>query len=214
MGKPSNEKMEQLRAGRKKRKKGGRAVRVAQARGSTPAAAFGAFGANTTSSDQQRLATRGPASITSFTSTSVPSGAQPQVAATTSGLPASAPEKDSFKQKISAIARAAQGRHRHKRTQPNQEERLSRRQNLRNFTNLPLASLGLGYNLGGAVAADIVDDWPAEFLGEELRDSDDEKEEIMEDDYEDDDMEDQDYDSEVYDSDGNEWAALGVNMKE
>lgn len=86
-----------------------------------------------------------------------------------------------------------------------------------------MAALGIGHDLRGSVAADIVGNWPSEVLGEELLGSDDEEEEDMEDDDErtedieddeDKEMTDVGYDSDIYDSDGNEWAVLGVNMME
>ncbi|KAF7898112.1 hypothetical protein EAF00_004558 [Botryotinia globosa] len=119
-----------------------------------------------------------------------------------------------FAAKIAAVAaRLPNGRH-HKRSRvPSQNERLSRRAAFRELTSVPLAVLGLGLNLGGTIAPDIVGNWPAEFLGDELLGSDDEEEDNMEDD-DVEEMEDVQYDSDIYDSDGNEWAALGVNMKE
>lgn len=100
---------------------------------------------------------------------------------------------------------------------------MSRRSIFRELTGVPLAAFGLSHNLGGYFAADIVDNWPSEVLGEELPDSDDKEEEYMEyddegvEDVEDDDdeeMVDVGYDLDIYDSDGTEWAAFGVNMKE
>ncbi|TGO50035.1 hypothetical protein BOTNAR_0408g00110 [Botryotinia narcissicola] len=123
-----------------------------------------------------------------------------------------------FAARIAAVAaRRPNGRH-HKRSRvPSQKKRLSRRTAFRELTSVPLAALGLGLNLGGTIAPDIVGNWPAEVTGDELLGSDDEEEDDMEDDDDDDDdeeMEDVQYDSDIYDSDGNEWAALGVNMKE
>ncbi|KAG4033922.1 hypothetical protein MFRU_004g04180 [Monilinia fructicola] len=134
----------------------------------------------------------------------------------------------SFSERIVAAAAKTPGRHRHKRASaPSQSERLSKRGTFRELTGLPLANLGLGLNLGGSIAPDIIGNWPAEALGKELYGSDDDEDEDMGDDGDDDDddddddedededeeMENQGYDSEVYDSDGNEWAALGVKMK-
>lgn len=129
-----------------------------------------------------------------------------------------------FAARIAAVAaRRIGGRHHRRSRVPSQKERLSRRSVFRDLTGVPLAALGLGHNLGGSVAADIVGNWPSEVLGEELLGSDDEEEEDMEDDDEgtedvedddDEEMADVGYDSDIYDSDGNEWAALGVNMKE
>ncbi|KAF5876893.1 uncharacterized protein Bfra_001248 [Botrytis fragariae] len=129
-----------------------------------------------------------------------------------------------FAARIAAVAaRRTGGRHHRRSRVPSQKERLSRRIVFRDLTGVPLAALGLSHNLGGSVAADIVGNWPSEVLGEELLGSDDEEEEDMKDDDEGiEDMEDDDdeempdvrYDSDIYDSDGNEWAALGVNMKE
>ncbi|KAF7920583.1 uncharacterized protein EAE97_011476 [Botrytis byssoidea] len=119
-----------------------------------------------------------------------------------------------FAARIAAVAaRRPNGRHHKKSRVPSQKERLSRRAAFRELTSVPLAALGIGLNLGGAIAPDIVGNWPAEVLGDELLGSDDEEEDDMEDD-DDEEMEDIQYDSDIYDSDGNEWAALGVNMKE
>ncbi|KAJ8067536.1 hypothetical protein OCU04_004877 [Sclerotinia nivalis] len=229
MGKPSDERMEQLRAGRKERKERGRGVRISKTRQAAPAAVSGAFGATTTSADQPQrnlsIRTRAPAPRAFFASSpalaSTHAAAESQTAAAASRLRAVGPQRPSFNQRIAAaVARHTPGRHRHKRAhQPHQKQRLSQRERFRELTGLPLGNLSLGHNLGGSVAPDIVGNWPAEVLGEELVGSDEEEEEDMEDDDdedydEDDDMEDvADYDSEIYDSDGNEWASLGVNMK-
>ncbi|KAF7954129.1 hypothetical protein EAE96_005261 [Botrytis aclada] len=139
--------------------------------------------------------------------------------ADTATLPTPSAYRKPFAARIAAVAaRRPNGRH-HKRSRvPSQKERLSRRAALRELTSVPLAALGLGLNFGGTIAPDIVGNWPAEVLGDELLASDDEEEDDMEDDDDDDDedeeMEDVQYDSDIYDSDGNKWAALGVNMKE
>ncbi|KAF7908769.1 uncharacterized protein EAF01_004524 [Botrytis porri] len=129
-----------------------------------------------------------------------------------------------FSARIAAVAARRTGGRHHKRSRvPSQKERLSRRSVFRELTGVPLAALGLGQKIGGSVAADIIGNWPSEVLGEELLGSDDEEEEDIEDDEEeaedvedneDEEMVDVGYDSDIYDSDGNEWAALGVNMKE
>ncbi|KAB8288456.1 hypothetical protein EYC80_010121 [Monilinia laxa] len=144
-----------------------------------------------------------------------PAAAAPSQPDTTSSLPQAKAPQASFSARIADAAAQTPGRHRHKRASaPSQTERLSKRETFRELTGIPLANLGLGLSLEGSIAPDIVVNWLAEALGEELRDSDDEEEdEDMEDDDEDEGIEDQRYDSEVCDSYGNEWAALGVKMK-
>ncbi|KAF7861409.1 hypothetical protein EAF04_007974 [Stromatinia cepivora] len=236
----SKDKQQQLRAakgekGKKKIREERRATRAGRAQASLAAA--GGLSIRTTNvanfSNQQQLVFRYRSNATNSALSALGTGAvhglpasscspasQAQPAAITP-RPHSNPSRQTFSARIAAAAaRRPRGRHHKRSWVPSQKERLSRRETFREFTGLPLAALGVGHNLGGSVAPDIVGNWPAEVLGKELLGSDDEEEEDMEDDDDDDDdgddeeMKDGDYDSEIYDSDGNEWASLGVNMKE
>ncbi|EMR88383.1 hypothetical protein BcDW1_3006 [Botrytis cinerea BcDW1] len=252
MGHPGKERQEQLRAAKGvkgkrviiEKKRAARAGKCESrsssklhtlAQGSFAAAADSFFGAITSeNSVQQQLVflprvTASNLATSNFGATAgtgsfvAPSSNQaPQT--DNSSRPSTTTSQQAFPARIAAVAARRTGGRHHKRSRvPNQKERLSRRSIFRELTSVPLAAFGLSHNLGGYVAADIVDNWPSEVLGEELPDSDDKEEEYMEyddegvEDVEDDDdeeMVDVGYDLDIYDSDGTEWAAFGVNMKE
>ncbi|TGO16567.1 hypothetical protein BTUL_0026g00190 [Botrytis tulipae] len=243
MGYPGKERQQQLRAakgakGKKVIREERRAARagssLAQGSSSSSSATAPPFGASTVDfSAQQQLVFRPRVTATDPAVSTLAASAAASgfaVPSTNQALPAddasrsNAASQQPFAARIAAVAaRRTGGRHHRRSRVPSQKKRLSRRSVFRDLTGVPLAALGLGHNLGGSVAADIVGNWPSEVLGEELLGSDDEEEEDMEDDDEatediedddDEDMADVGYDSDIYDSDGNEWAALGVNMKE
>ncbi|QSZ36837.1 hypothetical protein DSL72_006720 [Monilinia vaccinii-corymbosi] len=215
------EKREQLRS--EKEKRGRRAVkekrRVARAvraqKESIPTAAAMSFEPNVSNQQEMVIRTRATANnspaFNSGLTVSAGAAAARGEPATASPLPrANARRATSSARIAAAVVNLSRGRHHKRASVPSQKERLSRRDTFRKLTGLSLASLELGLNVGGSVAPDIDDDWPAKVLGEELRSSDDEEDVIMEEDDDDDDeMEDQDLD--IYNSNGL-WSALGVNI--
>ncbi|TGO36223.1 hypothetical protein BHYA_0131g00010 [Botrytis hyacinthi] len=215
MGYPGKERQQQLRAakgakGKKVIREERRAARAALAQGSSSSVAGPSFGAATFDfSAQQQLVFRprvtatDPAASILFSSAAAGDFAAPSTNEAPPADDASrshAVSQQTFAARIAAVAaRCTGGCHNRRSRVPNQKERLSRRSVFRDLAGVPLAALGLGHNIGGSVAADIVGNWPSEVLGEELLGSDDEEEEDMEDD--DDEMADVGYHSDIYDSD-------------